>query len=129
MYHCLQFFFNTIDTIHTIYGGSGGSFRACPEAEPTDAIHSHVIYVIRITCNASRKPSGTKLLEASSLFNPSCCMQYITYSRHAIYTAEVVEVSGLVPRRKPWMPYTYTHTYIHMYCIAISTASRAGRSP
>jgi hypothetical protein len=101
MYHCIQFFFSTIDTIHTIYGGSGESFRACPEAEPTDAIHSHVIYVICITCSASRKPSGTSSLEA---FNPSCCMQYITYSRHTIYTAEVVEVSGLVPTRKPWMP-------------------------
>ena len=48
--YMLQFCINTRDTTHThiYHGGSGGSFRARPEAEPMDAIHSHAICVICI---------------------------------------------------------------------------------
>ena len=92
------------------YGGSGGSFRARPEAEPMDAIHSHVIYVICIACHASCKPSGTKSLEA--FFNCIYMLRFCINTRdtthtHIYITAEVGEVSGLVPRRNPWMPYTH----------------------
>jgi len=61
-----------------------------------DAIHIHIyIHTHVLHCHSNRKPSGTKSLEAS-FFNPSCCMQYITYSRHT-------------------NKQTYTHTHIHTY--------------
>ena len=121
----LQFCINTRDTTHThiYHGGSGGSFRARPEAEPTEAIHSHAIYVICIAFHASCKPSGTKSLEAFFHLYIYASVLY-QHKRHNTYTYISRRKWGKFPgssRGGTHGCHTLTCHMCHMYCISKSS--------